>query len=225
MSDAITSSTASRITSWLEASGRLLGAGAPSAEAAIPFENALQDAASADSSSTGQPPVSGLASVFCPGLSPNLDPKLASALCPFGTGVPHQGGSSAPDTASAGSGPPPELAGVFRDVPEDSIEPYNAVLFWRRPENPPDIAWRSKLVLAEALRQAGYDPKDFAVSYWETKGEWPGGMMVVPQLTVLAPNGHKADLSPELIVSSPRGAVEDIRRLMESSESGALAVS
>lgn len=106
------------------------------------------------------------------------------------------------------------LEGVFLDVPEDSIEPAADWLFWRRPEKPPALAGQCKAVLAEALRQAGFNPRDFAVSYWESKGEWPGGMMIVPQLTVVAPNGQKVDMSPELIVRSPNAAIADIRRAL-----------
>lgn len=216
MSVSISASKSAGLASWFEASASLPPAASSTAEAARVFTNTLHEAAKSDESGQPGQAVSGLARVFCPGHAPLLDPKLADAVCPFGTGVPQQDRADPSQEAAADAELPASAAGLFRDVPEESIEPFNAVLFWRRPENPPELAGRSKLVLAEALRQAGYDPKEFAVSYWETKGEWPGGMMIVPQLTVVAPNGRKADLSPELVVRSPRGAVEDIRRLMET---------
>lgn len=225
MSAAISSSKTAGLAAWLESPASLPPPASPRAEAARAFTSALHEAArEAGAGQTGQT-VSGLARVFCPGHLQALGPELADALCPFGTGIPEQNeAESTPDTSS-GTEAQADLSGVFRDVPEDSVEPFNAILFWRRPDSPPPVAQSSKRALAEALREAGYDPKGFAVSYWETKGEWPGGMMVVPQLTVIAPNGRKADLSPELIVRSPRSAVEDIRRLMEMPESEASAVS
>lgn len=225
MSASISASKSAGAASWFETSASLPRAASSTAEAARAFTATLHEVArSAGSGQTGQE-VSGLARVFCPGREPLLDPKLADALCPFGTGVPQQGQADSSQEAPADAELPPDVAGLFRDIPEDSIEPFNAVLFWRRPESPPPVAAQSKLMLAEAMRRAGYDPKEFAVSYWETKGEWPGGMMIVPQLTVVAPNGRKADLSPELIVRSPRGAVEDIRRLLEAPESGQSTIS
>ncbi len=225
MSAPISASRSSGLASWLENSASPPRAASPTAEAARAFTATLHDAArSAESGQTGQE-VSGLARVFCPGRPSLLDPKLADALCPFGTAVPQRDQADSSQDAAANAEPPPGVAGLFRDIPEESIEPFNAVLFWRRPESPPPVAAQSKLMLAEAMRRAGYDPKEFAVSYWETKGEWPGGMMIVPQLTVVAPNGRKADLSPELIVRSPRGAVEDIRRLLEEPESGQSTIS
>lgn len=225
MSAAISSSNAAGPAAWFESSTSLPPSASPKAEAAKAFTTALHEAAGeAGSGQTGQT-VSGLARVFCPGHLQALGPELADALCPFGTGVPKQDvAESTLDTAS-GTEAPPDLSGIFLDIPEDSVEPFHAILFWRRPETPPPVAQQSKLALAQALREAGFDPREFAVSYWETKGEWPGGMMVVPQLTVVAPNGLKADLSPELIVQSPRSAVEDIRRLMNAAESEASAIS
>lgn len=225
MSSAISSSKTAGLAAWLESSATLPPPASPKAEAAQVFTSALHEAAEeAGSGQTGQT-VSGLARVFCPGHLQALGPELADALCPFGTGIPKQNETESTHDSASGTDTPASLSGVFRDVPEDSVEPFNAILFWRRPESPPPVAQSSKLVLAEALREAGFDPKEFAVSYWETKGEWPGGMMVVPQLTVVAPNGRKADLSPELIVRSPRSAVEDIRRLMEVPESEASSIS
>lgn len=225
MSAAISPSKASGLASWLETHTSLPPSASSTAEAAKAFTTALRQAAdAAESGQTGQT-VSGLARVFCPGRLQALSPELADALCPFGTGIPKQNEAESTPDISSGTEAQADFSGVFRDVPEDSVEPFNAILFWRRPENPPPVAQSSKLALAEALREAGFDPKEFAVSYWETKGEWPGGMMVVPQLTVVAPNGRKADLSPELIVQSPRSAVEDIRRLMEMPESEASAIS
>jgi len=106
----------------------------------------------------------------------------------------------------------PETRGLFRDVPEDSIEPANAAAFWRRPETPPPVAERAKAALAEALRRAGLDPQEFAVSYWETRGESPWGVNIHPQLTIVAPTGHKVDVNPELVLLMPDVAVLDIRR-------------
>lgn len=225
MSAAISSSNAAGPAAWLDSSATLPQSASPTADSANAFASALQEAAKeAGPGRTGQT-VSGLARVFCPGRLQALSPELADALCPFGTGLPKQNETDSTLEDSPRTASPVDLSGVFREAPEDSIEPFNAILFWRRPDSPPPVAQNSKLALAEALRQAGYNPKDFAVSYWETKGEWPGGMMIVPQLTVVAPNGRRADLSPELIVRSPRGAVEDIRRLMETPESEAPAIS
>jgi hypothetical protein len=111
-------------------------------------------------------------------------------------------------------GSPASLEGVFRNVPDEEIEPDNAILFWRRPADPPPVSWQSKLVLADAIRRAGYDPKDFAVSYWETKGEWPGGMMIIRELTLVAPDGRKIDMSADLVMLCPDAAVADVQRLM-----------
>lgn len=135
-------------------------------------------------------------------------------MCPFETAIPE--GNTAVETGGTQHSPPQTTVpdGLFRQVPEDSVEPFNAYLFWRRPESPPPVAAQSKIALAAALHRAGWNPREFAVSYWETKGEWPGGMMVVPQLTVVAPNGVKVDLSPELIVRTPDAAVDDIRRAL-----------
>lgn len=107
-----------------------------------------------------------------------------------------------------------KIQALFRDVPEDSIEPDNAILLWRRPTELPAISWQSKLVLAEAIRRAGYDPKEFAVSYWESKGEWPGGLTIGRQLTLVAPDGRKIDMGADLIVKCPDAAVADVQRLM-----------
>ncbi len=157
---------------------------------------------------------SGLAAVFCPRGEHLWNPALAKLLCPFEPSVPERN-TAETSTGDAGAiDSPASLEGVFKDGPEDSIEPAAAWLFWRRPETPPAVAAQSKAVLAEALRRAGFDPRDFAVSYWETKGEWPGGMMIVPQLTVVAPNGQKVDMSPELVVRTPNAAIEDIRRAL-----------
>jgi hypothetical protein len=157
---------------------------------------------------------SGLAAVFCPRGEHQWNPALAKLLCPFETSVPERNTSDAPTGDTGAVDSPASLEGVFRDDPEDSIEPAAAWLFWRRPERPPAVAAEGKSALAEALRRAGFNPRDFAVSYWETKGEWPGGMMIVPQLTVVGPNGQKVDLSPELVVRTPNAAIEDIRRAL-----------
>lgn len=220
MSAPIASAKHAGIASWFEASASPPPSARPAGQAENAFGHALQEVGQAAGSSRTTPTARGLAPFLPPGHELLLSPALAEILYSIGTGVPQQ------DSTEGGApAAPSELAGVFREVAEDSVEPFNAVLFWRRPETPPSVAWQSKLVLAEALRQAGYDPKEFAVSYWETKGEWPGGMMVVPQLTVVAPNGRKADLSPELVVRSPGSAVEDIRRLMETPESKASSIS
>jgi len=225
MSAAVSSPTSSELASWLETHGSLSPSASATSEAAKAFTSALQEAAKAAESGQTAQTVSGLAPVFCPGRLQALSPELADALCPFGTGVPKKNEAESSLETTTAAETPADLSGIFRNVPEDEVEPFNAILFWRRPESPPPVAQSCKLALAEALRQAGYDPREFAVSYWETKGEWPGGMMVVPQLTVVAPNGRKADLSPELIVRSPRSAVEDIRRLMETPESDTSAIS
>lgn len=159
---------------------------------------------------------SGLAAVFCPRGEHLWNPGLAKLLCPIETSVPDRNTTeNLPDNAQP-IATTDSVEGVFRDLPEDSIEPEAAWLFWRRPPTPPPLAAQSKAVLAEALRRAGFDPREFAVSYWETKGEWPGGMMIIPLLTVVAPNGRKVDLGAEWVVRTPNAAIEDVRRMLSA---------
>jgi hypothetical protein len=106
------------------------------------------------------------------------------------------------------------LEGVFADVPEEEIEPADSFYFWRRPPEPPSIAWHSKLALAEALRKEGLNPRDFAVSYWEMKGEWPGGYMILPYITVVTPDGKKVDLSAEWTARAPETAMMSLRQVI-----------
>jgi hypothetical protein len=184
-------------------------------EAAKQFAASYQAAVDSTKPEENGEPVSGLARVFSGGAAVVNGSEAAANSSESGSKV-SPNGTSVPKTVEQilGEGSPESLAGVFRDVAEESIEPSNAILLWRRPAEPPPVAWQGKLVLAEAIRRAGYDPKDFAVSYWETKAEWPGGAMIVPELTLVAPNGRKLDMSPDLIVGSIDAAVADVQRLM-----------
>lgn len=198
----------SGLASWFESAASMPARGSSPAKDANAFVSKLHAAVEGLGHGSHGESVPGLTRVFSTQPAPRADPESERQVSPTGT---------------AGSGWRAQLAegasreslkGVFRDVPEDSIEPDNAILFWRRPADPPPVSWQSKLVLAEAIRRAGYDPKDFAVSYWETKGEWPGGMMIIRELTLVAPDGRKIDMSADLIVGYPDAAVADVQRMM-----------
>jgi|GEM_PF-4133035 len=100
----------------------------------------------------------------------------------------------------------------FREVPDEEIEPDNAILLWRRPSELPPLAMQAKLALAEAMRRAGMNPKDFSVSYWETRGENPWGTQIYPELTIVLPNGRKVDVSATWTRDTPDITLEDVRR-------------
>lgn len=171
----------------------------------------MQSAAGEPVAQAQEPAGSGLSRVFSTRPASLWSSELAPAGFLSGTAVPERWGSAYP-LGEAVSGPAPDTRGLFRDVPADSVEPATPIFFWRRPETPPPVAEHAKAALADALRRAGLDPKDFAVSYWETRGESPWGASIHPQLTIVAPTGHKVDVNPELVVLMPDAAVLDIRR-------------
>jgi len=209
MSAAVTQTRSSGLASWFESAANLPAAASSRANDANAFAANLHAAVESHGHGQQGATVPGLAQVFSTAPRPPLAAESEQPVSVSGTA------GSEWHTQVAGESSPEDVRGLFRDVPEDSIEPDNAILFWRRPADPPPIASESKRVLAEAIRRAGYDPKDFAVSYWETKGEWPGGMMIVRELTLVAPNGRKIDMSADLIVKCPDGAVADVQRLMD----------
>lgn len=198
----------SGLASWFESAGSLPARTSSPAQGADVFVSKLHAAVEGLETGEKGETVSGLARVFSTEPQARAEPESEQEVSRSGTAAPtwhrQEAGESSRDA----------VQGIFRDVPEDSIEPDNAILFWRRPADPPPISWQSKLVLAEAIRRAGYDPKEFAVSYWETRGEWPGGMMIVRELTLVAPDGRKIDMSADLIVGCPDAAVADVQRLM-----------
>ncbi|MGB9610771.1 MAG: hypothetical protein ACPL7M_07335 [Bryobacteraceae bacterium] len=124
-----------------------------------------------------------------------------------------QGSEPASSAAQTTTGWGPE-GYPFQDVEDSQIEPDNAILLWRRPDELTSLAREAKLALAEAMRKAGLNPREFAVSYWETLGENPWGRQVIPELTVVLPNGRKVDLSATWTRDTPEIALEDIRRAM-----------
>ena len=208
MSVAPSQSRNSALASWFESAGNLPARSSSEAQDANAFVSKLHEAVEGIQPGEQGETVPGLASVFSTAPAARAEPDSEQQASQSGTAGSGWHGPKAESSARDGAG------GVFRDVPEDSIEPDNAILFWRRPAEPPPIAQQSKQVLAEAIRRAGYDPKDFAVSYWETKGEWPGGMMIVRELTLVAPDGRKIDMSADMIVGCPDAAVADVQRLM-----------
>jgi len=208
MSVAISQSRSSGLGAWLEAAASVPPRSSSPQVVGDEFFAKLHPEAQSAGAPSQAPVESGLARLFSTPLPPPAIPGLG--LSPSRDGTP-----IAPSAEqSQQNGSPASLEGVFRNVPDEEIEPDNAILFWRRPADPPPVSWQSKLVLADAIRRAGYDPKDFAVSYWETKGEWPGGMMVIRELTLVAPDGRKIDMSADLVMLCPDAAVADVQRLM-----------
>lgn len=208
MSVAPSQSRSSSLASWFESAGNLPARSSSQTQDANAFVSRLHEAVEGIQPGEQGETVPGLASVFSTGPAGRTEPDSEQQASQSGTAG---SGWHGPEVANSSND---KAGGIFRDVPEDSIEPDNAILFWRRPADPPPIAQQSKQVLAEAIRRAGYDPKDFAVSYWETKGEWPGGMMIVRELTLVAPDGRKIDMSADMIVGCPDAAVADVQRLM-----------
>ncbi len=105
---------------------------------------------------------------------------------------------------------------LFKNSEGVEVAPANPIFLWRRPESLPEVAENSLKALAEALSRAGFNPRDFSVSYWEARGEWIGGAKVFPMLTVRAPNGRAVDMDAELVARVPRDGVETIRFILSS---------
>jgi hypothetical protein len=147
-----------------------------------------------------------------------LSPLFAKATCQNETDAVHAEETRRSPKDGAGDSATPEDWGPegypFKNIPDEDITPSAAVLFWRRPQVPPSLAREAKLALAAELRKAGFDPSLFAVSYWESKSEWPGGFMVNHHLTILLPNGNRIDVCAEWTRESPDITLMDIRRAL-----------
>lgn len=210
-------SRSSPLSSWLESAGPAANRPQSRTSDSESFASAFAGGAGFEEprsapQSSGLTPFASRPGSGLPGLIP------AQAEFQSGTAAPHcqpptQGAEQSASTAQTTTVWGPE-GYPFQDVEDSQIEPDNAILLWRRPDELPSLAREAKLALAEALRKAGLNPREFAVSYWETLGENPWGRQVIPELTVVLPNGRKVDVSATWTRETPEAALEDIRRAM-----------
>jgi|YNPMSStandDraft_1061717.scaffolds.fasta_scaffold07247_1 hypothetical protein len=204
------------LTSWLESAAAAASKPASAASDTVHFSSVLSQTAASDSAAAASPPSSGLSAVFSPPgyAATHAVSEQTSSLSE--TSAAHSGTdgteTSLNDNSERGKVDWGPQGYPFREVPDEDIEPDNAILLWRRPVEPPPLAWQAKLALAEAMRRAGMNPKDFSVSYWETRGENPWGARTYPELTIVLPNGRKVDVSATWTRDTPDITLEDIRR-------------
>ena len=204
------------LTSLLESAGTGTMKPASPASNTKHFSSVLSETAGSASGATASPPSSGLSAVFSPpGYAATHTVSEQTVSLPETAGADTKTGRGAAAARDASGDDPLEWGPEgypFREIPDEEIEPDNAILLWRRPAELPPVAWQAKLALADAMRRAGMNPKEFAVSYWETRGENPWGVQVCPELTIVLPNGRKVDVSATWTRDTPEITLEDGRR-------------
>lgn len=205
------------LSSWLESAAALASRPRASATDSERFSSVIQE----ERAPSSVPPREGPP----PGLAPfNVPPGLVQSGLISVHGAFQDGTETESDPAQQNPGGTGDVPGrkadwgpegyPFLDVDDAEVRPANEVLLWRRPAEPPPLAKEAKLALAAAMRKAGLDPGDFAVSYWEALGENPWGSEVISELTIVLPNGNRIDVSARWTRDTPEITLEDIRRAM-----------
>lgn len=122
-------------------------------------------------------------------------------------GPPATGGSS--QCATPQGTPPPtpsSQAAASPFAPSGPQEPSPAAPWPMTVVTPsvlPELAQQSKSALAGAMTQAGLDPSQFRVSYWEELVWYPGGNYTNQFLTVQGPDGLKTDFDAKWTLKTP----------------------